>query len=90
MDITADWCITCKINDARVFNDSHTMRQLGDTRLIRADWTEPNAMIADFLAQHSRFGIPFTAVYGPSWPQGQILPEIFSRRDLLETIKRVR
>jgi suppressor for copper-sensitivity B len=43
---------------------------------MRADWTRPDAEIAQYLQSFGRYGIPFYAVYGPHAPQGLPLPEI--------------
>jgi suppressor for copper-sensitivity B len=45
---------------------------------MRADWTRPDAAIAEYLRRFGRYGIPFNAVYGPGAPAGVALPEILS------------
>jgi suppressor for copper-sensitivity B len=45
---------------------------------LRADWTRPDPAIADYLASHGRYGIPFNAVYGPGRPEGVVLPELLT------------
>lgn len=80
VDVTADWCITCQVNKARVLESEAVEALLQDDSLLalRADWTRPNADIADYLAAHGRYGIPFNAVYGPAEPEGILLPELLS------------
>jgi suppressor for copper-sensitivity B len=80
VDVTADWCITCQVNKRLVLS-SDKIRQLLDEPgvvALRADWTRPDPAIADYLASHGRYGIPFNAVYGPSAPDGVPLPELLS------------
>lgn len=51
LDITADWCITCKFNKINVLN-SKTVSDFFDSQevtLIKADWTQPNEKINKFL-----------------------------------------
>ena len=45
---------------------------------MRADWTYPDDAIANYLASHQRFGIPFNIVYGKAAADGVILPEILT------------
>ncbi|MDH8313457.1 thioredoxin family protein, partial [Klebsiella pneumoniae] len=60
VDVTADWCITCKINKALVINGQEVAGRLtSDVVPMRADWTRPDTEIAWFMREHGRFGIPF-------------------------------
>lgn len=80
VDVTADWCITCNANKAFVLN-TDAAKRLFDAQnviLMRADWTYPDGSIANYLASHQRFGIPFNIVYGKAAPDGVILPEILT------------
>ena len=45
---------------------------------MRADWTRPDPVIADYLKRFGRYGIPFNAAYGPGAPAGIVLPEILT------------
>jgi len=45
---------------------------------MRADWTKPSDLIANYLASFNRFGIPFNVVYGPNSPSGVVLPELLT------------
>ena len=79
VDVTADWCITCKINKALVLNKPEVANRLSsDVVPMRADWTKPDTEISGFLRQHGRFGIPFNIVFGPRAPNGIALSEILS------------
>jgi suppressor for copper-sensitivity B len=84
VDVTADWCITCKVNKRFVINDPAiaarlgTARQQGKLVMLQADWTRPDRDISRFLAQYGRFGIPFNAIFSPSHPSGIILPELLT------------
>ena len=54
---------------------------------MQADWTQPDKRIGDFLESHGRFAIPFNAVFGPSAPDGIVLPEILSVDGVLDAMK---
>ena len=84
VDVTADWCITCKVNKRFVINDPAIAARLeaaqrkGLLVMLQADWTRPDSAISRFLAQNGRFGIPFNAIFNPSNPSGIILPELLT------------
>lgn len=79
VDVTADWCITCKINKALVIDRQEVAGRLAsDVVPMRADWTRPDDEIAGFMREHGRFGIPFNIVFGPAAPDGIALPELLS------------
>ena len=68
VNVTARWCLTCKANEVLVLNTDKTYELLTKAHvvLLRADWTHPNPMIAEYLAQNNRYGIPFNAIYRPN------------------------
>ena len=88
VDVTADWCITCKANKALVLDtdQGQALFSDNDVALMQADWTNTDAEIARYLSTNNRFGIPFNVVYGKGAKQGVILPEIFSYSDLQKAI----
>ncbi len=92
VDVTADWCITCKVNKATVIDRGEVAKRLSqaDVVAIRADWTKPDSRIAAYLASFGRFGIPFNAVYGPKAPQGIPLSELPSEAEILAALDRAR
>ena len=95
IDVTADWCITCKANKALVLDQAPvakkmmTLQHAGSVVPMQADWTRPNEQIATFLASHNRFGIPFNIIYGPAMPKGYLLPELLTSVAVLEALELV-
>lgn len=89
VDVTADWCITCKVNKAAVLDREPVAPALKAPGVValRADWTTPSDQIAAYLASFGRYGIPFNVVYGPSAPQGLPLSEILTNDAVLEALK---
>jgi len=80
VDVTADWCITCQANKRLVIDAEPVAGLLKHDAVIamKADWTNPDPKIADFLGRHGRYGIPFNIVYGPGAPAGIVLPELLT------------
>jgi suppressor for copper-sensitivity B len=85
VDVTADWCLNCKVNERLVLQSDEVFRRLSrpDIVAMRADWTRPNDAITAFLRGFGRYGIPFYAVYGPATPDGQPLSEILTPGEVL-------
>jgi suppressor for copper-sensitivity B len=81
VDVTADWCVTCKVNKALVLDQADVAARLNDEGIIamRADWTRPDPKITAFLQRFMRYGIPFNVVFGSKAPQGRTLPELLTR-----------
>jgi suppressor for copper-sensitivity B len=80
VDVTADWCLTCKANKKFILSQDALSQRLfhSDIIAMQADWTNPDPVISDFLHKYRRYGIPFNAVFGPSAPQGIVLPELLT------------
>ncbi|GAM66764.1 membrane protein [Vibrio sp. JCM 19236] len=71
VDVTADWCVTCKANKVGVLLQEPVYSTLTNGEIIpmQGDWTKPSATITDYLQSHDRFGVPFNVVYGPGAPE---------------------
>jgi suppressor for copper-sensitivity B len=80
VDVTADWCITCKANRTLVLDRPPVSVLLARPGVVRmlADWTRPSDEIASYLTSFGRYGIPFNVVYGPGAPAGVPLPELLT------------
>ena len=89
VDVTADWCLTCKANKALVLENEPVLSALNDENVtaMQADWTRPNEQIARYLEANNRYGIPFNAVYGPATPNGIVLSEVLSSQDVLQALE---
>jgi thiol:disulfide interchange protein DsbD len=86
---TADWCITCKVNERRVLSDSRVARAFVelDVAVFRADWTRRDETIRAALARLGKAGVPVYAVYSPAAPdQPELLPELLSVDRVLDAL----
>ena len=88
VDITADWCVTCKYNKQNVIysNEVEKLFFEYDVVMVQGDWTLPNENIRKFLNKYNRYGIPFNIIYSPTIPEGLILPELLSKNVISDTI----
>ncbi len=88
VDVTADWCLTCKANKALVLDREPVASRLREPGIVamQADWTRPDETISRYLESFGRYGIPFNVVYGPGAPDGVVLPELLSTAAVLEVL----
>ncbi len=87
---SADWCITCKVNERVVLQNPRVVAELDrlGVRIFKADWTRRDETIRAELARHGRAGVPLYLVYDPERPhEPVILPEILSVGDLVESLR---
>jgi suppressor for copper-sensitivity B len=92
VDVTADWCLTCKANKRFTLGSSDVSDRLFNAPNViamQANWTNPDSTIASFLRAHGRYGIPFNVVFGPNAPQGIVLPELLTPSTVLDSLKTV-
>ncbi|WP_447858465.1 protein-disulfide reductase DsbD family protein [Enterobacter ludwigii] len=88
IDVTADWCITCKVNKYNVLlkEDVQAALQQPDVVALRGDWTLPSTDITDFLKQRGQVAVPYNQIYGPGLPEGQALPTLLTRDAVMQTL----
>ena len=88
VDITADWCLNCRVNEVLVLHRPEVIAALNrdDVVLLQGNWSQPSAEIERFLRRYGASGIPFNAVFGPAIPQGHVLPSLLSKDALLTTL----
>jgi suppressor for copper-sensitivity B len=92
VDITADWCLTCKVNKLAVLNSDEIKHALenSDVVAMQGDWTNPDSQIAAYLGKYERLGIPFNIVYGPGAPKGIVLSELLGKKDVIAALNKAR
>lgn len=90
LDITADWCLTCKANKKFILEQPDLYARLFEDGIVamQADWTNPDSTITEFLQKHGRYGIPFNAVYGKYAPNGIVLPELLTREAVYDALEK--
>jgi len=92
VDVTADWCLTCKTNKIRAINVPEVKAELAknDVVALQADWTTYDPSITTYLASLGRRAIPFDAVYSGKTGEVEVLPELLSANNVLEALDRAR
>lgn len=85
--ITADWCITCKFNEATVIQTDwfRNFAKENSFEIRRLDWTERNEEVAQFLDQFGKVGIPFSIIVKKN--EYQLLPELMTKSNTAKIIQ---
>ena len=90
VDVTAEWCLSCAVNKKLVL-DQKEVKKLFENKgikTLRADWTNRNDSISEFLKSYNRYGIPFNILYTPTTPNGFIFSEILTKNQIKKAIEK--
>ena len=85
VDFTADWCLSCKVNEKAAIDRHATKAAFARHRVVTlvGDWTAGDPAITRFLAKHGRNSIPFYLFYAPG-AEPRILPQLLTSDRLVE------
>ena len=89
IDATADWCLTCKTNEAAVLNRDEFRRAMDslNVALVKADWTRETPEVNALLKSMHKSGVPAYAIYPAGDASKQIvLPELLTTATIVEKI----
>ena len=88
VDITADWCLTCKYNKQQVLYTEEIQNLFKSNNIIQitGDWTLPDENIRNYLNRYNKFGIPFNILYSHKFPEGIIFSELLTKNDIKEAV----
>ena len=88
VNVTAAWCISCKVNERLVLKTAavqHALKDYGITYL-EADWTNRNQAILDYLSSFDRSGVPLYVVYNRQG-QATLLPQLLTTDIVIDAFK---
>jgi thiol:disulfide interchange protein len=93
VDMTADWCVTCKANEHTVL-DTQAFRDLLQRTgavYMKGDWTDVNPTISAFLQQYHSPGVPLYVVFpkhgGPGMQLSTVLTSSMVEQALAEAAR---
>ena len=80
VNMTADWCITCKANERTVLSTDAFRARLERTGTVymKGDWTDVNPAIAAFLQQYRSPGVPLYVMFPRGGGEGRALPTVLT------------
>jgi thiol:disulfide interchange protein DsbD len=90
VNFTADWCITCKVNEQVALASETVTRALAERNVayLKADWTRRDPLITRELERHGRGGVPLYLLYPPSGAPA-VLPQLLTEGLVLEALERI-
>ena len=91
VNMTADWCITCKVNEQVALTSEAVLNALQQdgVHYMVGDWTNKNDQILKFLSEYERAGVPLYVVYAGEQSE-QILPQILSPNMVIDAINKAK
>lgn len=80
VNMTADWCVTCKANERAVLATEafRAARERTGAVYLKGDWTDVDPAITAYLAEHGAVGVPFYAVYPADGGAPEVLPNLLT------------
>ena len=88
VDVTAEWCFTCKVNEQLVLDTppvAEAFREAGVVAM-KADWTNRDPAIGELLAAHGRYGIPFYLLHRPG-ARPHVFPELLTQDAVVDAVR---
>ena len=91
INIYADWCTTCKINDAMVFSSKEIEDFFTKNGIImlKGDFTEYDGEIAQWMKAFKKTGVPVYAYYhsAEDYLNPVFFPEILTKHTIIKKIR---
>ena len=89
LNFTADWCLTCKVNERLVFNSEDFVKlvETGEIEYLIADWTKYDPNITAELEKYKRAGVPLYLYWGEGLDEVKILPSVLTKSILYDHLK---
>ncbi|HYM85848.1 MAG TPA: protein-disulfide reductase DsbD [Pseudoxanthomonas sp.] len=92
VDMTADWCVTCKANEKAVLNRDafRTAMVQANAVLMQGDWTNVDPAITAFLEAHQAVGVPLYVVFPSDGSEGEVLPTVLTQDLVAQALVRAK
>lgn len=89
VNFTADWCVTCKINEGAALSSPRTAEAIQMTNAVYlvGDWTRRDDAITAELQRHGRSGVPLYLLYTPGQSEPRILPQLLTEGTVVGALK---
>ena len=91
VDFTADWCLSCKFNEATVLRSAEVEKKLREdnVQLLKADWTKYDPEITRQLSAVDRSGVPTYVIYpAGANSNADVLPELLTKDIVLRALEK--
>ncbi|MCW3798382.1 protein-disulfide reductase DsbD family protein [Sphingomonas sp. BN140010] len=87
---TADWCLTCKVNEANAIDREAVTDAFrrAKVEVLAGDWTNGDPAITRFLEARGRAGVPLYLWYAPGRSEPEELPQVLTPAMLIARAQR--
>jgi thiol:disulfide interchange protein len=92
VNFTADWCVTCKINERAALSSPRVAEALQQANAVYlvGDWTRRDDAITHELERRGRSGVPLYLLYPAGGGEPRILPQLLTEGVVLDSLKSAR
>ena len=89
VNFTADWCVTCKINERTSLTSPGVKAAMARTKAVYlvGDWTRRDDAITAELRRHGRSGVPLYLLYSPRASEPRVLPQLLTEGVVVDALK---
>ncbi|MFO1493556.1 MAG: protein-disulfide reductase DsbD [Lysobacterales bacterium] len=89
VNMTADWCATCKVNERLVLSTDAFQALLKETHTayLKGDWTNADPAITEFLQRFKAVGVPLYVVYPADGGAPEVLPALLTAGTVEQALK---
>jgi thiol:disulfide interchange protein DsbD len=91
LNFTADWCITCKVNERVALRSKEVIAAFRDykIRYLLGDWTDGGKEIGEVLTRFKREGVPLYVLFDGESGKYEILPQMLTPSIVIHAIKKL-
>lgn len=89
VNMTADWCATCKVNEATSLSTDAVKQALKDTGTVylKGDWTNADPDITAFLTRFHAVGVPLYVSFRKGDGEATVLPTVLTPGLVVDAVK---
>jgi len=90
INLTADWCITCLVNERVALSSDNVVQLMRNNNItyLKGDWTNSDPQITELLGRFNRSGVPLYLLYPHGQGEVQILPQILTESMVIEALNK--
>jgi thiol:disulfide interchange protein DsbD len=90
VDFSAEWCMTCKANEAAVLNTDDIQKDFSDRGvvLLQGDFTKKDPVILEWLRKYDRGGVPLYLLFVPGQDDAVVFPELITKSMIKKALKK--
>jgi thiol:disulfide interchange protein DsbD len=88
VNMTADWCVTCKANERAVFRSDGFREAMTSANAVYmvGDWTDVDPALTAFLQRYKAVGVPLYVVFPRNGGEGRVLPVVLTGDSVREAL----